>query len=96
LQRLLQVLGKNPAEIFDISNRKGEIREGADADLVIWNPDIETTISANKLHGNADWSPYEDVAISGKLEYTVTKGDVLVEGEEFKGESRFGELLVVH
>ena len=94
LKRLLQVLGKNPAQIFGISHRKGEIREGADADLVIWNPDVETIISTNKLHGNADWSPYEGMLISGKLEYTIAQGNILVEGEDFKGESRFGELLL--
>lgn len=94
LQRLLQVLGKNPARIFGISHRKGEIREGADADLVIWNPDLETKILANKLHGNADWSPYEGMPISGELEYTIEQGSILVEGENFIGESRFGELLL--
>jgi dihydropyrimidinase len=94
LPRLLQVLGKNPAQIFGISHRKGEIREGADADLVIWNPEIETKISANELHGNADWSPYEGMPISGKLEYTMAQGNIIVEGEDFKGESRFGELLL--
>ena len=94
LQRLLEVLGKNPAQIFGISHRKGEIREGADADLVIWNPDIETTISANKLHGNADWSPYEGMPISGKLDYTIAQGNILVEGENFIGDTQFGELLL--
>ena len=94
LRRLLNVLGKNPAQIFGISHRKGEIREGADADLVIWNPDIETTISANKLHGNADWSPYEGMPISGKLDYTIAQGNILVEGENFIGDTQFGELLL--
>jgi len=94
LQQMLQLLGKNPAQIFGISHRKGEIREGADADLVIWNPGVETVISANKLHGNADWSPYEGMPISGKLEYTIAQGNILVQGEDFEGDSRFGELLL--
>jgi dihydropyrimidinase len=94
LKRLLQVLGKNPAQIFGLSHRKGEIRPGADADLVIWNPDVETNIFANKLHSNTDWSPYEGMSISGKLEYTIARGNILVEREDFKGESRFGELLL--
>lgn len=94
LQQLLQVLAKNPARIFGISNRKGEIKEGADADLVIWNPNVENAIAAEKLHGNADWSPYEGMSISGKLEYTISQGNILVDGEDFKGGSRFGELLL--
>lgn len=94
LQRLLQVLGKNPAEIFGISDRKGVIRQGAYADLVIWDPGAPTKISANKLHGNADWSPYEGMSISGKLEYTIAQGNILVEGDDFKGDSKFGELLL--
>jgi len=95
-QRLLQVLGKNPAQIFGLSDRKGKIRVGGDADLVIWDPNIDTTISAKNLHGNADWSPYEGMAISGKLEYTIVQGNIIVQGEDFKGESRFGELLLSH
>lgn len=94
LARLLELLAKNPARIFGLSHRKGEISVGADADLVIWDPKKESVISSEKLNGNADWSPFERMTISGKLEYTIAQGNLLVEGEVFKDDSIFGELLL--
>ncbi|MFQ5584690.1 MAG: dihydropyrimidinase, partial [Calditrichia bacterium] len=93
LQRLLEVLGGNPARIFGFSHRKGEIRPGTDADLVIWNPDVETKISASKLHGGADWSPYQGMPVAGQLEYTILRGEVLIEGERWVGNTAAGTLV---
>lgn len=85
LQQLVRVLAENPALIFGLSERKGALRVGADADFVIWNPDMQQTISTRWLHGNADWSPYEGMKIEGKLEYTILRGQILVQGDEFVG-----------
>lgn len=93
LRQMVQVLAKNPAKIFGFS-QKGSIRLGADADLVIWNPDSEYEINADKMHGNADWSPYEGVKISGKLDYTILRGQILVENGQFVGKDIFGELQI--
>lgn len=92
LQRLVQLLAKNPAKIFGLYPRKGTIEIGSDADLVIWNPNKEYEITADKLHGSADWSPYEGMRISGKLEYTILRGQILVQGEDFPGKDIRGEL----
>ncbi len=92
-QQLLRVLAENPARIFGLSDRKGALRVGADADIVIWDPDVQQTISENRLHGNADWSPYEGMTIAGKLEYTILRGQVLVQGDEFVGREIYGKPL---
>ena len=94
LQQLLRVLAENPARIFGLSNHKGALRVGADADLVIWNPEGEQTITARGLHGRADWSPYEGMTVAGKLEYTILRGRILVEGDEFLGNAVQGKLQV--
>jgi dihydroorotase-like cyclic amidohydrolase len=91
--RLVRVLAENPARIFGIDDCKGALAVGHDADIVVWNPEAETTIEAPRLHGNADWSPYEDMRIAGRLAYTILRGQVLVEGERFAGEEVYGELL---
>ncbi len=93
LPRLVQVLAKRTAEVFGLADRKGDIRIGADADFVIWNPDEETAIAVENLHGKADWSPYEGMRIAGRVEYTILRGQVLVEQGEFVGERGKGELL---
>ncbi|MFQ5637635.1 MAG: dihydropyrimidinase [bacterium] len=94
LQRLVQVLASNPAKIFGLYPKKGVIAIGSDADLVIWNPNASYKITADKMHGNADWSPYEGMNIKGALEYTILRGQILVEKERFAGEQVFGELQV--
>ncbi|MFQ5770333.1 MAG: dihydropyrimidinase [bacterium] len=93
LERMVQVLAKNPARIFGLYPRKGAIEIGADADLVIWEPNAESVLRAKDLHGNADWSPYEGITIKGKLEYTILRGQILVQDNKFMGEAVFGKLL---
>lgn len=93
MSRLVRVLAENPARIFGIDHRKGALATGRDADIVIWNPEAETTIAAPRQHGAADWSPYEGMHIAGRLAYTILRGQVLVEGESFAGEEVSGELL---
>lgn len=92
LQRLVQLLAKNPAKIFGLYPRKGTIQIGSDADLLIWDPNQEYAITTDNLHGTADWSPYEGMKISGKLEYTILRGQVLVQNGNFIGETVKGEL----
>lgn len=89
-QQLVQVLAKNPAAIFGLSN-KGDIRLGADADLVVWNPLGETVVQAADMHGNADWSPYEEMSVTGKLDYTILRGQILVQDGQFKGDKVLGQ-----
>ena len=93
LQRMVQVLAKRTAEIFGLADRKGDIHVGADADLLIWNPNEETAVAAEQLHGHADWSPYEGMRIAGRVEYTILRGQVLVEQGEWVGERGRGALL---
>lgn len=92
LEQMVGLLAKNPAQIFGLLPRKGTIRIGADADLVIWDPKVEQEIATNKLHGNANWSPYEGSTITGKLDYTILRGQILVKDNHFLGETIFGEL----
>ena len=90
---MVSVLAANPARIFGIDGRKGAVESGRDADFTIWDPAAETTVEALHLHGRADWSPYEGMRIAGRLSHTILRGQVLVEGETFRGEEVYGELL---
>jgi len=93
-ERLVELLAKKPAELFGISDRKGQIQVGADADLVIWDPNVEQVIKAENLHGNADWSPFESFKIQGNVNYTIARGNVLVENSRFVGKNHLGQLLL--
>ncbi|MFQ5709800.1 MAG: dihydropyrimidinase [bacterium] len=93
-EQLVRFLAANPAKIFGLYPRKGTIQIGADADLVIWDPANETVVSEENLHGKADWSPYAGMRIAGSLEYTILRGQTLVEQGQFVGEAVQGELLL--
>jgi dihydropyrimidinase len=95
-KRLIEILSKNAARIFKIDHCKGEIRVGADADLVIWDPSKESKISTNKLHSKTDWSPYDNMQIAGQLDYTILRGRILISSEELDSQSQSGKLLLSH
>ncbi|MFQ5652531.1 MAG: dihydropyrimidinase [bacterium] len=93
LEKLVEVLAGNPARIFGLSHRKGALKVGADADLVIWEPSAEKPLHSTRLHGNADWSPYEGFGIAGNVTYTIQRGRILVQHRTFIGENLFGDHL---
>jgi len=91
LEQMVRLLAKNPAEIFGLC-AKGSVQIGADADLIIWNPASENVFHAEELHGNSDWSAYEGMPISGRLDYTILGGQTLVENGRFVGKDVYGKL----
>ena len=91
IDQLSRLLVQNPAKIFHLSPDKGKIDIGADADLIIWNPAVDNKISIEKLHGNADWNPYQGKKSSGRLEYTVLCGHFLVKEGRFVGDTVKGK-----
>ena len=68
-----------PAKIFGLYPHKGEIGEGADADIVIWNPDSGKTISAATHHQNCDINIYEGMPVNGSADYVIKGGTVIIE-----------------
>jgi dihydropyrimidinase len=77
LERFVALTSTNPAKIFGWFPRKGIIQEGSDADIVIWNPDHEETISVKTHHQNCDSNIYEGITIKGKAEVVIRKGTVI-------------------
>lgn len=72
----------NAADIFELGDRKGRIKEGADADLIIFNPD-EKYIVPDKSSGSlADFNVYKEIPGHGKIQTVIRRGEaVLVNGE---------------
>ncbi len=82
-----------PARIFGLAGRKGELVEGADADVVIFDPNRAVTLSRSLLHENCDYTPYEGLRLKGYPVLTMLRGRVIVRDGEFVGESA-GRYLV--
>jgi dihydropyrimidinase len=93
LSRLVEILCLNPASIFGLFPRKGNISVGSDGDLVIYNPKIEWTLRAANLHTNSDFCPYEGHQIVGKVEKTILRGEIVYAQGEFCGTPHGGQFI---
>ena len=78
------VTSTNCAKIFNIFPKKGAIMPGADADIVIWDPNKTRTISAKTHHQNIDFNIYEGMEITGNAAVTLSRGMVVWENDELK------------
>jgi dihydropyrimidinase len=67
----------NAAKIFNIHPRKGSISKGADADIVVWDPEATKTISASTHHQNVDFNVFEGMTVKGCASHTVSRGRVV-------------------
>jgi dihydropyrimidinase len=85
-EKIIDRFTKNPAKIFGLYPQKGKIELNTDADLVIFDPNKEFTI--DKGHSNAGYSPYEGIALKGKVESTLLRGEVIVKDYKYIGESK--------
>ncbi len=85
LPTFVRLSSANAAKLFGLAGRKGTLAPGADADLVLWDPDRETTIAQERLHHAIDYTPWEGMAVKGWPVTTIRRGEVAV---------RDGEVLV--
>jgi dihydropyrimidinase len=78
LSQFVNLTSTMPAKIFGLYPRKGIIKEGADADIVVWNPTNRDVISAKTHHSKSDLSIYEGLATRGKPEFVLKAGKVVM------------------
>jgi dihydropyrimidinase len=71
------VTSTNCAKIFNIHPKKGTLDVGADADIVIWDPDKTRTISKETHHQNIDFNIYEGMEVTGNAAVTLSRGNVV-------------------
>ncbi len=93
LERLVDALCAKPAQIFGLYPRKGVIREGSDADLVLVDLKKEVTITAEKLHYKVGWTPYEGMRVKGVPVMTISRGVVVAEDGNVIGKPGHGQFL---
>ena len=87
------MLSENPARIFGIYPRKGAIRPGSDADLLIYDPNVTKTITATEHIGNSGYTPYEGWTQIGSPWMTLLRGKVVLNQGKLEQGSGFGEFI---
>ncbi len=93
LSRWVDLVSTTPAKMFGLFPRKGSFAPGADADVVIYDPEGSHTISAETHHMSVDYSAYEGMQIKGKVEAVLSRGELLLENGRFTGRAGHGAFL---
>lgn len=90
--RLAELTSANPARIFGLTS-KGALREGGDADVVIYDPRVESTITAGRMHNLAGYTPYEGMKVQGAVRDVFVRGRQLVREGEFQPAPHWGRFV---
>lgn len=93
LHTFVNVASTNAAKIFGLFPRKGTIQPGSDADLVVYDPRHEWTISAKTHHMKIDYSAFEGFKLKGRPQIVTVRGQVAVRDGKFVGTAGRGQLL---
>ncbi|WP_448071584.1 dihydropyrimidinase [Georgenia yuyongxinii] len=94
LERWVELCCTTPARMFGMYGRKGVVAPGADADLVVYDPNGHTSIGLGKTHHmNMDYSAYEGFEIDGHVDTVISRGSVLVDDGEFRGRVGHGRYV---
>jgi dihydroorotase len=89
----VRIASINPAKVWRLYPRKGTIRIGSDADIVIVDLDATATINQEKLHSKSKVSAWHGKAVKGLPVYTLVRGKVVVANGELVGEPGWGRYV---
>ena len=93
LPQLVKYLCTEPAKLFGLYPKKGAIIPGADADLVIMDPDAKHILTIDDMHGANDYTCYEGLKLTGKIEKVFARGNLIAEDNKFLGNKGSGRYL---
>ncbi len=93
LNQFVSVTSTAAARLFGLYPSKGTIAPGSDADLVLFDPHQEVTISADTLHQNCDYTPFEGWQVTGWPRFVLGRGEIIVGDGQFVGSRGRGNYL---
>ncbi len=88
-----QLCATNPAKLFGMYPKKGVIREGSDADIVIMDTNSSQTITHDRLHENVDYTPYEGIELKCLVDCVISRGEVIVKDNAYIGDKARGQFI---
>ncbi|HEY5554720.1 MAG TPA: dihydropyrimidinase [Cellulomonas sp.] len=94
LERWVEICATTPARMFGMYGRKGVLAPGADADVVVYDPNGHTSIGLGKTHHmNMDYSAWEGFEIDGHVDTVISRGSVVVDDGTFHGRAGHGRYV---
>lgn len=72
--KLVNLLSEGPARKFGLDKLKGSLKEGLDADMVVWDPNVKVTLSPETCHHREKASAFHGDTVDGRIEYTLLRG----------------------
>ena len=94
VERWVETCCTTPARMFGMYPRKGVVALGADADVVVWDPNGRTTIGIDdKHHMNVDYSAYEGFVVDGKVDTVLSRGSIVIEDDAYVGRAGHGRFI---
>ncbi len=93
VERFVELTSVNAAKLMGIYPQKGILAPGSDADVILVDPNASYTMKATDMHMQTDFCPYEGMKMTGKVEYTIVGGDILIEKGIYKETGHRGKLM---
>ncbi len=92
-QQFVALMSTNPAKIFGLYPKKGDLLLGSDADLVIWDPERRLTYGLAHAHHRTDYNLYEGWELTGFPEKVFLRGELIVDGDQWLGRRGMGQFV---
>jgi dihydropyrimidinase len=93
VNQFVDLVSTTPAKLFGLYPKKGTIAVGSDADLVVWDPGAELTMTSAALHHRVDYTLYEGMAMRGRPQIVTLRGQVIVENGKYVGRPGTGRFV---
>jgi len=93
LPRWVELCATTPARMMGLYPQKGTIQPGSDADIVLYDPERQWTISVDNHHMNMDHSAYEGISVTGHVDTVLSRGRVLINNGQYLGNTGHGKYL---
>ena len=93
INKFVQWTATEPARIYGLGDRKGTLAIGADADIAIWDPKKEVTLSDDLVHDNTGYTPFAGRTVTGWPTTVLRRGEVIIENGTCTAEPGSGAYL---
>ncbi len=90
---IVNKLSTNPAKIFGLYPCKGSLKEGTDADIIIFDPEKSRQLDSVFMHSMAEYSPYKHIEVKGFPVTTISRGEILINEGAYRGFRGHGQFI---